>query len=328
MRERLGRFNAEGLDGLGDRPGAGRKPRLTETERSAHHRPGAQHAPRQAGAPGGRPLVAPDLDGDARTGPWTRWPRPAQACGIAVERSQVRRILLAEGVRWRQTRSWTTSADPEFAPKGRGSSRSTPRPPAGATVLDLDELGPVSPRTFPPAAGLVARRPPHQGAAGVQPRPGEGVGLRRPARARRAGGDPDARLRAQHRRATCGCSTPSTRANPTGDLYLIADNLSSHKSPPIQAWLAAHPRVQQVFIPKGACWLNLQEAWWRLFRKEALAGQSFADAGEIDLRHRRGHPAPQPPGEAVDLGPVPAPTPPLPAPVGVPPLRKRALAAR
>jgi hypothetical protein len=49
-------------------------------------------------------------------------------------------------------------------------------------------------------------------------------------------------------------------ANPTGDLYLITDNLSSHKSPPIQEWLDAHPRVYQIFIPKGACWLNLQEA--------------------------------------------------------------------
>ena len=29
--------------------------------------------------------------------------------------------------------------------------------------------------------------------------------------------------------------------NPTVDLYLVADNLSSHKSPPIQAWLAEHP---------------------------------------------------------------------------------------
>jgi hypothetical protein len=34
VRRRLHRFNAEGIDGLGDRPGAGRKPRLTEEERS------------------------------------------------------------------------------------------------------------------------------------------------------------------------------------------------------------------------------------------------------------------------------------------------------
>jgi hypothetical protein len=71
-------------------------------------------------------------------------------------------------------------------------------------------------------------------------------------------------------------------ANPDGDFYLITDNLSSHKSPPIEEWLTAHPRVQQVFIPKGACWLNLQEAWWRLFRKAALAGQTCANGEEID----------------------------------------------
>src|SRR5438309_5988501 len=35
VRERIIRFNAEGLDGLGDRPGAGRKPRLTEQERGS-----------------------------------------------------------------------------------------------------------------------------------------------------------------------------------------------------------------------------------------------------------------------------------------------------
>ena len=36
-----------------------------------------------------------------------------------------------------------------------------------------------------------------------------------------------------------------------------------------------------MFIPVGACWLNLQETWWRLFRREAVAGQSFVDAAEI-----------------------------------------------
>jgi len=33
VRERFRRFDAEGLEGLGDRPGAGRTPRLTEAER-------------------------------------------------------------------------------------------------------------------------------------------------------------------------------------------------------------------------------------------------------------------------------------------------------
>ncbi len=73
-----------------------------------------------------------------------------------------------------------------------------------------------------------------------------------------------------------------TQANPTDDLFVVMDNLSSHTSGPVREWLAGHPRITQVPIPTGACWLNLQEGWWRLFRRTALAGQSFADADEIE----------------------------------------------
>ena len=65
--------------------------------------------------------------------------------------------------------------------------------------------------------------------------------------------------------------------NPTGDIFIITDNLSSHNSLETRTWPEAHPRLHQIFIPTGACWLNLQEGWWRLFRRDALAGQSFAN---------------------------------------------------
>lgn len=38
--------------------------------------------------------------------------------------------------------------------------------------------------------------------------------------------------------------------------------------------------------PVGACWLNLQEGRWRIFRKAALAGQSFAGRPEIEQATR------------------------------------------
>ena len=76
------------------------------------------------------------------------------------------------------------------------------------------------------------------------------------------------------------------QANPTGQIAVIADNLSSHSSVSTRVWLADHPRIQHAFIPKGACWLNLQEGWWRLFRREAFAGQSFATPEEITLATR------------------------------------------
>lgn len=42
----------------------------------------------------------------------------------------------------------------------------------------------------------------------------------------------------------------------------------------------------RVLIPKGAAWLNLIEVWWRLFRRQALAGVDFVDSYEIDQATR------------------------------------------
>ena len=125
VRYRLARFAAEGLDGLGDRPGVGRKPRIGQAERS-------QLIALVASPPPGR-LVrdgAGELRPTEATGPavWTldALTVAARAAGIDIARSQVRRILLAEGVRWRRPRSWASSADPEFAGKERGSWGTTP----------------------------------------------------------------------------------------------------------------------------------------------------------------------------------------------------------
>jgi transposase len=130
VRERLLRFNAEGVAGLGDRPGPGRKPRLTEAERSAlvalaRSDPPARPTRWRDGS------LEPDDPRPQAPAHWTldALVVGARERGITVGRSQVRRILLREGVPWRPPRSWATSTDPDFAPKGRASSASTPRRP-------------------------------------------------------------------------------------------------------------------------------------------------------------------------------------------------------
>jgi transposase len=126
VRERIQAFNERGLDGLGMKPGSGRPPRLSEAQRSAiialaRTTPPGKLVPE----PDSGDLQAHDEEGVAE---WTldALAEAAQSQGIQVARSQVRRILLAERVRWRRTRLWATSADPDFAPKGRRSSPSTP----------------------------------------------------------------------------------------------------------------------------------------------------------------------------------------------------------
>jgi transposase len=125
VRERLARFDAEGLDGLGDLPGAGRKRRITEAQRGQIIALARSQPPGRPARTAGGDLHAADEQAPAQ---WTldRLVEAGQAEGIQVRRSQVRRILLAEKVRWRHTRSWASSDDADFAPKGRRSSRSTP----------------------------------------------------------------------------------------------------------------------------------------------------------------------------------------------------------
>jgi transposase len=124
----LHRFNADGLDGLADLPRPGLPRRLTETERGRIIQLARSEPPGRL-QQGGEGLLAPtDPEAPAH---WTldALTEAARAGGIRVGRSQVRRILLAERVRWRRTRSWATSTDPDFAPKGRRSSPSTPARP-------------------------------------------------------------------------------------------------------------------------------------------------------------------------------------------------------
>lgn len=118
VRRRIHAFNDRGVDGLEDAPRSGRKRRITEAERS-----------RIIGLVGSPPpgrlmrqhegdLRAEDDEGHAH---WTldALTEAAQAGGIQIERSQVRRILMAEGVRWQTVRSWQESNDPDFEKKER-----------------------------------------------------------------------------------------------------------------------------------------------------------------------------------------------------------------
>jgi transposase len=125
VRRWLHRFNRSGLEGLEDLGGQGRKRRITEAERSRIIGLVRLPPPGRLTVQADGELAAADVSGPPE---WTLDALAAEArrLGIEIGRSQVRRILLAEGVRWRRTRSWTRSKDPDFEGKGRGSSTSTP----------------------------------------------------------------------------------------------------------------------------------------------------------------------------------------------------------
>lgn len=114
VRRRLHRFDAEGIEGLGDRPKSGRPRRLTTTDDSqlialVSQPPWGRLLTQEDGT-----MVARDEEGSAQ---WSlnALAQAAKESGIRVKRSQIRRILRREGgVWWRQTHSWGTPRDKDF----------------------------------------------------------------------------------------------------------------------------------------------------------------------------------------------------------------------
>jgi transposase len=113
VRTWLKRFNAEGLDGLRDRPRAGRP---------------ATYTPEQVGAVVEAALTSPEALGL----PFTSWTLDRLAAylqeqrGIPIKRTRIDEILVGEGLRWRSQETWFGErVDPAFAEKRGPSSRST-----------------------------------------------------------------------------------------------------------------------------------------------------------------------------------------------------------
>jgi DDE superfamily endonuclease len=281
VRERFRACNERGRNGLGMQPGSGRKPRLTAAQRraGAAREPPARSAgdlPRWHSGPGGRGgrrrvgVVARCVGGPSARQP--AWPQPG-----APHPASGRRALATPPHLGAQQR-------PGRRPTRTAVVACCTAPAEGATTLGLDERGPVVPRTFPPAPGWSPNG--HRIKAPMD----DGRGLKQVwvygALRVRDGHEVTVTAPSRH---TVGYRQRLTRrdeANPEGALKLVSDNLSRPTSGPIQQWLAQHPRVHPVPLPTGACWLNVQEGWWRLVRREACAGQSFADAKESDLATR------------------------------------------
>lgn len=136
VRRRIRRFNADGLAALEDRHRSGR-PATYSAEVVAVVIATALISPQRLSLP---------------FGSWTL-DRLAtyllEHKGIAMRRSRIDEILLAEGLRWRQHETWFGEpVDPEFAEKRGGSRRSTPRHLTAASLSASTRWVPSAPRVI------------------------------------------------------------------------------------------------------------------------------------------------------------------------------------
>jgi transposase len=59
------------------------------------------------------------------------------------------------------------------------------------------------------------------------------------------------------------------------EIHVVLDNLSTHTTPEIMAWLADNPNIQFHFTPKGASWVNQIETWFGIITRQAIRRGTF-----------------------------------------------------
>lgn len=194
---------------------------------------------------------------------------------ISVER--LRQILRHRKIRWRHTKTWKDSNDPEFWPKYRRIRRLYRRRPAGGIRLCIDEFGPLN---------ILPRHGKHYAKTGH-------VDRRRATYQRKHG--------VQHFLAVYDLESDKLvgrfveqknwktflsflrwvrrRYRNRGTLHVVLDNAGYHLKDEVIQYAQSH-HIKFYFTPSGASWLNRIECHFAALRKFALHNTDYQSHDE------------------------------------------------
>ncbi len=232
------RFAEHRLDGLLDEPRPGRPRTITDEQVEQ--------------------VVVKTLETTPKNA--THWSTRSMAPEVGLTQSAVLRIWKAFGLQPHRQDTWKLSKDPQFIEKVRDVVGLYLNPPERAVVLCVDEKSQIQAldRTAPilPMLPGTPERATHDYKrsgtsslyAALDITTGKVIG----------------RLHSRHRAIEFKSFLQAIdREVPTDlDVHVVLDNSSTHKTPAIQRWLAAHPRFVLHFTPTSSSWLNLVERWF------------------------------------------------------------------
>jgi transposase len=58
------------------------------------------------------------------------------------------------------------------------------------------------------------------------------------------------------------------------EIHVVLDNLSTHITPDVCAWLEKNPRIHFHFTPVGSSWLNQIETWFGIITRQSIGAPS------------------------------------------------------
>ena len=250
------RFEAERLAGLRDAPRPGRTPTYTRADRDR--------------------VIALTLE--PPTDGTTHWSARRVASRVGMSITTVQRIWGEAGLKPHRTETFKFSTDPALEAKVRDVVGLYLDPPAGAVVLSVDEKTQIQAldRTqpmLPMKPGQVERHThdyERHGTTCLFAALEVGTGrVTTDTRERHTGDD----FLAFMRRVA--------RAYPEGELHVVLDNVSTHSTPEVRAWLERHPRITFHFTPTSASWMNQIETWFGILTRQAIRRGSFSSVKEL-----------------------------------------------
>ena len=250
------KYERDGLPGLVDEPRPGRPPTYSREARDR--------------------VIALTLEPPpAGT---THWSVRRLAHRVGMSETTVWRIWRSAGLKPHRTETFKWSTDPDLVPKVRDVVGLYLAPPERAIVLSVDEKTQIQAldRTqpmLPLRPGQVERHThdyKRNGTTSLFAALNVATGeVTQEARARHTGADFLAFLRRLE------------RVYPDTELHVILDNVSTHKTPAVRAWLERHPRITFHFTPTSASWLNQIETWFGILSRQAIRRGSFSSVREL-----------------------------------------------
>jgi transposase len=262
VRQWLARFEAEGAAGLRDRPRPGR-PRTADAAARATIR---------------RELGRPPVRAGYRDGCWTvpaLRRHLAERCDLPLSATTVRRVLVAEGYRWRRPRH-CLPRDPDAARKMWALYERVVGAPADAAILCQDEC---DVHLLPALRAMWMRR----GQQARIPTPGTNrkfsvFGALEPATGRWT----YRMYRGKGQLEFVHFLGQVLAAYPDRPILLVLDNAAFHTAPRVARWVAAQSRLELLFLPtySGHEQNPVEKLWWRL-KGRVAANRLHADVDAL-----------------------------------------------
>ena len=244
------RFERDGLDGLQDAKGRGRRPSLA-ADKVAQVITGATQPPK----------------------PRTRWTVRTMAQAVGISPDSVHRIWRANDIKPHLTKTFKVSNDQRFEEKFWDVIGLYLDPPEKALVLCCDEKCQCqalerSQPGLPLGVGELRTRTHDYKRHGT---------ITLFAALNYLDGKLIARTEEQHTHVEwLRFLKQIDRETPKElDLHLIVDNYSTHKQDRVKQWLSRHPRFHLHFTPTSSSWLNLIERFFGELTQDVIREGSF-----------------------------------------------------